>query len=62
MVSGSSAYGIAVDPIIRRVFYTDETFNRIAVMNYDGSDHDVILDERHNLDEPTAIVLHPETR
>ena len=59
---GSVPDGIAVDPTIRRVFYTDAKFNQIAALNYDGSDHDVILDERHNLDEPRAIVLHSETR
>ena len=59
---GAVPDGIAVDPTIRRVFYTDAGLNLIAALNYDGSDHDVILDERHNLDEPRAIVLHPETR
>ena len=61
-VSGSVPDGIAVDSIIRRVFYTDAGLNLIAAFNNDGSGYDVILDERHNLDEPRAIVLHSETR
>ena len=53
--------GIAVDPPARRVFYTDAGLSRIASMSYNGRDHDVIT-EGQNLDEPTALVLHPQMK
>lgn len=54
--------GVATDGNVRRLFYTDYNMARIATVDYDSKDHDVILTSAHNLHHPRAIVLHPETR
>ena len=54
--------GIAVDTAIQRVVYTDGAERLIAAMDYDGSNHDVILTSEQNLQRPRAIILHPESR
>ena len=57
---GSYPEDIAVDPIIKRVFYTDTGLDHIASLDYDGSNHEIAL--QINPLHPTAIVLQPETR
>ena len=60
-LAASYVYDIAVDPTIRRVVYTDHGLKHIAALNYDGSNHEVVL-QSSDLGRPGAIVLEPETR
>ena len=57
-LAASFVYDIAVDPTIKRVVYTDSGLNHIAALNYDGSNHEVVL----QTSDLGAIVLQPETR
>ena len=54
--------GIAVDSLVRRVFYTDSGRQLIAAMDYNGNNHYVIMNYTQNLDRPRAIVLQPNAR
>jgi sugar lactone lactonase YvrE len=50
--------GIAVDPIRRKVYWTDTGNNRIEMSTYDGKMRKVLIWE--DLDSPRAMVLHFE--
>ncbi|XP_060080729.1 low-density lipoprotein receptor-like [Ylistrum balloti] len=49
--------GIAVDWLYNHVYWTDATFDKIEVMNYDGKLRRNLVTE--GLDEPRAIVVDP---
>lgn len=53
-----SADGIAVDWLSKKIYWTDNTGNRIMVANYHGTKIKTIV--RSDLDEPRAIVVDPE--
>ncbi|XP_071103959.1 low-density lipoprotein receptor-related protein 5-like protein [Haliotis cracherodii] len=52
--------GISVDSSSRKIFYTDTGNDVIAVMDMNGSNHDIIVTQE--LDEPRDIVLHEANR
>ena len=71
--SGSYVDGIAVDPVLRRLFYTDFAlvgepqdyeviYAAIRSMDYDGNNTVDILTENDNLLYPRAIIVDPKLR
>jgi hypothetical protein len=51
---------IQVDPINRKLFYSDTGNNLIASINLDGSGYQVIVNQ--GLDEPRGLALVPATQ
>ena len=70
---GSYVDGLAVDPVLRRLFYTDFAlvdqpqdyeviYAAIRSMDYDGNNTVDILTENDNLLYPRAIIVDPNLR
>lgn len=58
--SDANLQKIELDPLNRKLFYTDTGNDIIAMMNLDGSDYRIIVNS--NLDEPRDIALDPRTK
>ena len=61
-VSDSIPDGIAADPNLQKIFYTDQNYSLIASIDYNGNNHETILTSTDNLLYPRAIVLDVNTR
>ena len=48
--------GLAVDSVGRKIYWTDDGYNRIEVADFDGGNRSVLVWK--NLDRPRAIALH----
>jgi hypothetical protein len=51
---------VEVDPLNRKLFYTDTGNDVIGVMNLDGTGHQIIVNS--SLTEPRDIVLDPRNQ
>ena len=60
LISDSVLEKVEVDPLNRKLFYTDTGNDVIAVMNLDGTGYQQIVTT--NLDEPREIVLDPRNQ
>ncbi|XP_046337966.2 low-density lipoprotein receptor-related protein 5-like [Haliotis rufescens] len=58
--ASADLYGIAVDSIARKIFYTDQGNKVIAALNINGTNCVTVIN--NGLDKPRAIVLHEENR
>ncbi|XP_071094598.1 pro-epidermal growth factor-like [Haliotis cracherodii] len=58
--ASADLYGIAVDSIARKIFYTDQGNKVIAALNINGTNCVTVIN--NGLDQPRAIVLHEENR
>lgn len=59
-VSDAVLEKVEVDPLNRKLFYTDTGNNVIAVMNLDGTGYNIIVNS--NLDEPRDLALDPRNK
>ena len=54
------SFGITIDTRDRKLVWTDYTYNRIMLANFDGSGEQVIIGI--DLDLPAALIIEQERR